>query len=286
MNMKINCDVIQDLMPLCAEGLASAESRALVDAHMKDCPTCRARCRAMEEPIPAPEAVPLRAVRSQLTRRRTNAVLLAVCLAVLVLVSVFARLTEPVYTSASEVSVATLSDGTLLLRLSPDKATACRVTETDYEDVHCAVVTAWTTPLDRLLRAASPAMALPAGTEAVLYSLDSQDMVLLWGEDPFPDGGMMELPRLAPAFYVLLAAVLLVVLTPLAIALRHKKAGRLLACLAMAPWAFLIGLVCVKGFTTLSHDLPRDLLWILPAALAVWGALWTGLCLLRQRYES
>ena len=286
MNMKINCDVIQDLMPLCAEGLASAESRALVDAHMKDCPTCRARCRAMEEPIPVPETVPLRAVRSQLTRRRTNAVLLAVCLAVLVLVSVFARLTEPAYTSASEVSVATLSDGTLLLRLSPDKATACRVTETDYEDVHCAVVTAWTTPLDRLLRATSPAMALPAGTEAVLYSLDSQDMVLLWGEDPFPDGGMMELPRLAPAFYVLLAAGLLVVLTPLAIALRHKKAGRLLACLAMAPWAFLIGLVCVKGFTTLSHDLPRDLLWILPVALAAWGALWTGLCLLRQRYES
>ncbi len=87
-------------------------------------------------------------------------------------------------------------------------------------------MTAWTTPLDRLLRAASPAMALPAGTEAVLYSLDSQDMVLLWGEDPFPDGGMMELPRLAPAFYVLLAAGLLVVLTPLAVVLRHKKAGR------------------------------------------------------------
>lgn len=277
MNMRINCDVIQDLMPLCAEGLASAESQALVDAHLKECPACCARYRAMEEPIPAPEeAVPLRTVRSQLTRRRANAVLLAVCLAVLVLVSVFARLTEPVYASAAGAAVAQQADGSLMLHFSTGKATACRVTEQEIEGIRCAVVTAWTTPLDRLLRAASPTVMLPAGTEAVLYSLDSQDMILLWGEDPFPDGGMMELPRLAPAFYALLAAALAVVLTPLAIALRHKKAGGPLTCLAMAPWAFLIGLVCVKGFTALSHDLPRDLLLILPAALAAWGAMWAA----------
>lgn len=274
--MNERCDVIQDLMPLCAEGLASEGSRALVDAHLKDCPDCRARYTAMREPVPVPEAAPLRAVRSGLARRRANAVLLAVCLAVLVLVSAFARLTEPVYASANGAAVAQQADGTLLLRFPTGRVTACRVTEADYAGIRCAVVTAWATSFDRLLRAASPTVALPAGTEAVLYSLDGQDMVLLWGEDPFPDGGMMELPRLAPAFYVLLAAALAVVLTPLAVALRRKKAGRPLACLAMVPWAFLIGLLCVKGFTTVSHDLPRDLLWILPAALAAWGAMWAA----------
>ena len=247
--MNERCDVIQDLMPLCAEGLASEGSQALVEAHLKECPDCRARYTAMREPVPVPEAAPLRAVRSGLARRRANAVLLA------------------------GAAVAQQADGVLLLRFPTGRVTACRVTEETYEGVCCAVVTAWTTPLDRLLRTASPTVTLPAGTEAVLYSLDGQDMVLLWGEDPFPSGGMMELPRLAPAFYVLLAAALAVVLTPLAVALRHKKAGRPLACLAMIPWAILIGLLCVKGFTTISHDLPRDLLWVLPAALAAWGAM-------------
>ena len=37
----INCDVIQDLLPLYCDGIASEGSRTLVDIHIKDCPACR-----------------------------------------------------------------------------------------------------------------------------------------------------------------------------------------------------------------------------------------------------
>jgi len=39
--MKINCDVIQDLLPLYAENMASQGSRDLVEEHLEECETCK-----------------------------------------------------------------------------------------------------------------------------------------------------------------------------------------------------------------------------------------------------
>ena len=40
--MKLECDVIRDLLPLYAEKLASPASSALVEQHLAACPACRA----------------------------------------------------------------------------------------------------------------------------------------------------------------------------------------------------------------------------------------------------
>lgn len=40
--MIISCNVARDLLPLYHDGVCSAESRALVEAHLKDCPDCAA----------------------------------------------------------------------------------------------------------------------------------------------------------------------------------------------------------------------------------------------------
>ena len=40
MNMKTDCDVIRDLLPLYADDVCSKESRALVDEHLQECPDC------------------------------------------------------------------------------------------------------------------------------------------------------------------------------------------------------------------------------------------------------
>ena len=41
MNNKIPCDVILDLLPLCAEGLSSDKSSDAVQQHIKSCPSCQ-----------------------------------------------------------------------------------------------------------------------------------------------------------------------------------------------------------------------------------------------------
>ena len=35
--MNVNCNIIRDLLPLYAEGMASEESKALVDDHLRGC---------------------------------------------------------------------------------------------------------------------------------------------------------------------------------------------------------------------------------------------------------
>ena len=57
--MKLECDVIRDLLPLYAEKLASPASSALVEQHLSECPACRAELEQMEKPVPVqPEPPP------------------------------------------------------------------------------------------------------------------------------------------------------------------------------------------------------------------------------------
>ena len=77
--MKLECDVIRDLLPLYAEKLASPASSALVEQHLAACPACRAELERMEKPVPVqPEPqldAPLKNIRSSLNRRRLRTML-------------------------------------------------------------------------------------------------------------------------------------------------------------------------------------------------------------------
>ena len=71
--MKLECDVIRDLLPLYAEKLASPASSALVEQHLAACPACRAELEQMEKPVPVqpepqPDA-PLRSIRKTMQKK-------------------------------------------------------------------------------------------------------------------------------------------------------------------------------------------------------------------------
>ncbi len=90
--MKMECDVIRDLLPLYAEKIASPASTALVEQHLAECPDCRAQLEQMEQPVPVqpdpqPDA-PLQGIRRTLQKRSLRtaaaAVLTVLCLVALV----------------------------------------------------------------------------------------------------------------------------------------------------------------------------------------------------------
>ncbi len=54
----MNCDIIQDLLPLYADQCCSEESRRLVEAHLRTCPACREAIQLMEKPLPATQVQP------------------------------------------------------------------------------------------------------------------------------------------------------------------------------------------------------------------------------------
>ena len=91
----LSCAIVRDLLPLRADGAASPETCAAVDAHLDSCPDCRREYDAMTAALPAPppeSAAPLRAIRGKILRRRRLAVLLSVFLtAAVLLLAVHAR---------------------------------------------------------------------------------------------------------------------------------------------------------------------------------------------------
>ena len=52
----MTCEVIRDLLPLCADGVASDESRAAVEEHIQTCGECRALYESMCAPMEAQKA--------------------------------------------------------------------------------------------------------------------------------------------------------------------------------------------------------------------------------------
>lgn len=50
--MKISCDIIKDLLPLYYDGVCSADSKAIIEAHLAQCADCRAELAEMGKELP------------------------------------------------------------------------------------------------------------------------------------------------------------------------------------------------------------------------------------------
>ena len=79
--MKLDCDIIRDLLPLHAEGLTSPKSAALVEEHLATCGACRNELKeAKAKPPLSAAALPMQKIRRGITCRRWLAVALAASL--------------------------------------------------------------------------------------------------------------------------------------------------------------------------------------------------------------
>jgi len=77
-NSSIGCGACRDLLPLCADGVASDESNALVEAHVTDCEACRAELTQLRAALPIPEKSPQKAMRTVKQKLRARRILIGV----------------------------------------------------------------------------------------------------------------------------------------------------------------------------------------------------------------
>ncbi len=121
---KINCEVIEDLLPLYVEGLTSPSSCQLVEEHLDGCEACRQKNEQMRQGMELPKEVdpsPLQGIRRTLFRKKTTAVVLAVLgvllLTVLCLVHLNSPITIPYETVADTIQVEKDENGNLYVSL-------------------------------------------------------------------------------------------------------------------------------------------------------------------------
>lgn len=280
--MKLSCDIIRDLLPLYAEGLASGVSTAAVEEHLCGCESCRRACEEMKKsPIIIQEEPGLATVRRGIWKRRLLTALCAVlivCMAGCWFVSYF---TAPIYLDLSVIAgMEPDENGTVWLTFD-----AAKVGEITFQfevepTIDGEVYTVWTSHWLRWkFNEPQPRkITIPANVmhNGIYYftGVDGAENVLIY-ENPqkFIDGGVAFLPRLYLSFYFQMSLLIGTAALLLAFALRRRRAGKWLTLLGsfLCCYGLCQGIVC--GFTFASFFAEQELGWAVAMALCLWGAL-------------
>ena len=304
--MDKTCSIVQDLLPLYEEDMLREGTKEFVDGHLAQCAACRAELDALKADVtPASvSAQPLRDLKRQLRRKKLTAVLLAVTLALTLATAGFAYLTAPQYLpyNAADWSVHE-PDASLDAVLNGEEHICIEpltpVSGTEVESVidpdsgeAVYIISAWRTLLDKWLgkldtvnENGDKLILLDTTNCRVVYYAQNngQANMVLYGER---SGGVISLPRLALGYYVLLSLALFITLGIAFFACRRKKTGKALGYLALIPASYLAGHLLVKGFTTTSYQMQRDLSLIILAAALIYAAVMLAINLWRQKREK
>lgn len=316
--MKLPCAVVRDLLPLYAEKMTEPETQALVEAHLGDCPECRRRLSeidATETVAPVEAIVPLKALKQEILKRRW---MTAVAAALIVFVAVYTcfyragemrllpwedglievkgvetRPCEGLYEHGSRVVVAdglpersqeAVADVLVLDVDARINATEASVFTED-DGTSTVILQGWSSDRrGRGGRGEYDEMIFYPVPDRLIYS-DGSRQTLLWGEPA--DGGVEVLPRLALAYYVLLAAAAAAALGLLWLLFRNRDKKGMLRQLFFAPASYVIAHLLIKGFRTTSYFMEQDLLSIVLIAAALYillTLLWQAW--LRRRREA
>lgn len=287
--MKINCDVIRDLLPLYAEDLASSGSRTMVDDHLQICESCRQELQLLKRPARIPQEEPgIDTVRREIGRRRALAVGCAVLLLLSLLCWAANWLTAPIYLDESVITdITDNGDGTVTIAM--DAAAAGYQTfqfEIDPSEAGETFIIwtsrwlelNWSEPIPRPFAITRTVMH----NGVYLFTGREGEENLLIYENPqkFLGGGVMNLPRLFLNLYFQAALGLGALLLAAAWFFRREKFAKYLLGLGslFLCYALCQGLICEFHFV--SFFASQQFAWAGVMTFALWGA---GLCAYKMK---
>ena len=283
--MKLSCDIIKDLLPLYAEKLTSDDTNIIVEEHIETCIDCKKELESLRNPKKIPmdtNVEPLKNLERKLSKKRIQTIALTTALVLLVVVIGMAYLTSPKYLPYSNdiVSLTAYEDGKIIITFD-DKVTGYSI------DRHMAKnnagyvyhLTTWNTIWDQyILKNNTQSIILnPEGEEVATvyyYFTDGKEDHLIYGKDLNKGGGVVTLPRLVLAYYILIAMLLAILCGILLFIYRRKSNIRnVLEKILLLPISYIIGHFCIKGFTTSSYSAQRDFFAILLAMVPIYCLL-------------
>lgn len=280
--MRNECNIVRDILPLYAEDMVSPDTAAFVGEHLKGCTTCRKEFDGLREPQKVhtkEEAVPLVSLKRKMFTQKLQIVAFTAIVVIALLVSAFAFLDAPEYFAYHEdlFELAENADGSVTITFD-DNVTdySCSLyldPDAEIQPVESGKyyyhIEAWTSVWDRWFSSRSvmsttiqPKDDLPF---AVFYvSNNGQEDVCIYGSDKVDNGGVITLPRLVLAYYLVLACAAFAVLLAVWFVVRKKANVRIwIERIMLYPVAYVIGHLLIMGVNTNSYSMPRDFLMIL-----------------------
>ena len=280
--MKITCNVIEDLLPLYAEGLTSDDTNFLIKEHIKTCTDCKKRLEVIQNPKEIPidtNIEPFKKVEKKLFHKRVQIIALTIALVLIIVITAMAYLTSPEYLpySSDIISVTEYKDGKVILTFD-DSVTGYDINRyiAKNNEGYAYHITTWNTIWSQyIFKNNTQSIILNPDGENVAavyyYSTDGSEDILIHGMDLLQGGGVVTLPRLVLAYYLLLA-ILLAIAFGILLYIYGKKDKRkvILEKTFLLPVSYIIGHLCIKGFRTTSYSAQRDFFAILLIMIPVY----------------
>ena len=307
--MKLPCAVTRDLLPLYAENMVEQETKVLIEEHLDECADCRGKLSEMNTPSeePVDTAKPLQNLKKQIRIKRFLAAALAALCVFVCVYTYFFRTTRKDYLPWQD----SLIQSVAIKTVNPDDYFSDAAPATDSEAAVPAQ-TDTTTSDERSVEALvlkvsnyvngiqQEAVVEDNGTTSVLIQMFgtvprsehqitsyneytiypapdrliygyAQPQKLLWG-DPLA-GGVEVLPRLALAYYLMIAAGLTGLLGLLWFIFRKWNYSWVLRQLFFAPLSYVLSHVLLKGLKTTTFFMQEEFFNILLVAFAIYALL-------------
>lgn len=297
--MRNECSIIRDLLPLYAENMASSDTTAFVEGHLKGCEACRREYERMKAFQPIQEisdAAPLLKLRRRMKAKKIQTIALTIVFVTALLVSAFAVLDAPIYFPYSEdiVAIGQLGDKGMLLTFDE------KVTDFDYTlcddpnggDFYYCDIQAWTSLWDKWFSKGNEvrsAVVTAQDTKPVIVVYvpnDGNENVCIAKYDPNAENRIEKqagyeghestvvMPRLSLGYYLIFAVTALAVLGVVWLFVRRKaKARAWIERIGLYPAAYIISHCIVSGIGGASYSLPRDLSLIIFISVLLYGGL-------------
>lgn len=294
--MKNECNIINDLLPLYNENLISEDTRAFVDKHIEDCSECREKLKDMQTPANISSdlsVAPLKGIKRKLLKKRIETIVFTTALVLAILIAAFSFLTSPQYLPFTEemLSISESENGKVIITFNDD-VTAYSMNILQDDETSMYYISAWNTTWEQRFSNRGPQNIIiePAADKpyAIYYSLNnSTEAILIYGTDPHPDMGTMLLPRLVLSYYFILAALACVALAVLLFLFRKKQPVKIwIERLIIFPIAYILGHLCIKGFSMATYSSGRDFSIILLVAILFYLAGLLVISLYRLKKED
>lgn len=294
--MKNECNIIKDLLPLYNENLISQDTRTFVDKHLEICTDCGETLKKMQTPTNISlnlSAVPLKNIKVRLQKKRITTIVFTAALVLAILIALFSFLTAPQYLPFSEelISISESENGKIIITFNDD-VTGYDLDIQQNTETSVYYISAWKTTWDQHFSkgGAQNVILEPVFDKpfSVYYDLnDATESIFIYGEDPYPNMGTTPLPRLVLSYYITLAALAAVALAVLLLLFRKKQTVKIwIERLIIFPIAYILGHLCIKGFSMETYSSGRDFSIILLIAILFYLAGLLGISLYRAKKES
>lgn len=250
---KINCEIIEDMLPLYVEHLASKPTEEMVESHVSACDSCRKKLEQLKTDITIPmetEKEPIKEMQKKLKRKHTMTAAISGLVALVLTILVVVHLGSPVLINNYEdaVTVETDANGNISLILSEDVAGYSL--ESDADGVYN--LSCWNTKWNQLFSKEKERTISLTDKEVAqiyyyspaTYATDEDVKIYDNGNESLP-AGCLTIPSPVLYVYVILSAILLVIGIITSVLLRKKDTRFSAQKVTLFPAAYVISSILI-----------------------------------------